>query len=354
MSPLNDVLFIVQRRSIKLETFLSVIKGIHGNNEAIDNTITSHCGSSVWKGILKATARLKLKGVDLLEYCKIVNGNGNTFKFWHDKWLGDVHLKDKFNRCFNLDLQKDASIAFKLQSPDLTCSFRRQPRSGIEETQFLELSQLLSLVTLSPANNRWSWSLNGNGAFSVKSAREVIDKKVLVTSSSPTRWSTLIPIKTNVFLWRMFLNKLPTRTNLSNRGIDIPCILCPNCGNGVESRNHLFFECSLTVDLFQLLGHWWNIQVPSLSDPSSWETWFIGLRFSGIQKLTLEASCFSLKCDDLPALSDVERLPLAVTAHATDGNNDNFEMLDRRHSRVLRGLPLAYIHELLSQQFHVE
>ncbi|GJZ25748.1 hypothetical protein Tco_0570001 [Tanacetum coccineum] len=159
-------------------------EGIHGNNEAIDNTITSHCGSSVWKGILKATARLKLKGVDLLEYCKIVNGNGNTFKFWHDKWLGDVHLKDKCNRCFNLDLQKDASIAFKLQYPDLTCSFRRQPRSGIEETQFLELSQLLSLVTLSPANNRWSWSLNGNGAFSVKSAREVIDKKVWICQKS--------------------------------------------------------------------------------------------------------------------------------------------------------------------------
>ncbi|GKD47745.1 hypothetical protein Tco_1276721, partial [Tanacetum coccineum] len=133
--------------------WLSVIKGIHGNNGAIDNTITSHYGSSVWKGILKAIARLKLKGVDLLEYCKIVIGNDNTFKFWHDNWLGDVRLKDKFNRCFNLNLQKDASIAFKLQSPDLTCSFRRQPRSCIEETQFLELSQLLSLVTLSPAND---------------------------------------------------------------------------------------------------------------------------------------------------------------------------------------------------------
>ncbi|GKC14488.1 hypothetical protein Tco_1011270, partial [Tanacetum coccineum] len=43
-----------------------------------------------------------------------------------------------------------------------------------------------------------------------------------------------------MFFWRMFLNKLHTRTNLSNRGLDIPCTLSLNCGIGVEPRNHLF------------------------------------------------------------------------------------------------------------------
>ncbi|GKB76990.1 hypothetical protein Tco_0943885, partial [Tanacetum coccineum] len=101
------------------------VSNIHGNDGAIDHTSSSRYGHSVWKRVLKATVRLKSKGVDLMEYCKIVIGTGNTFKLWHDKWYGDVRLKDKFNRCFNLDLQKDAIVAFKLQNPDLASSFRR-------------------------------------------------------------------------------------------------------------------------------------------------------------------------------------------------------------------------------------
>ncbi|GJS60496.1 RNA-directed DNA polymerase, eukaryota, reverse transcriptase zinc-binding domain protein [Tanacetum coccineum] len=220
----------------------TIIKAIYGKNRSLDHSITHHYGCSVWTGILKAIAKIKSKGVDLMSFCKIVVGNGNTFKFWHDKWYGGVCFKDKFHRCFNLELQKDISVALKLQSPDLASSFRRRPRSGIEESQFLELQQLLSSVVLSSANDRWTWTLNGHGNFSVKSAREVIDKHVLIISQSPTRWSKVLPIKLTVFLWRMFLDKLPTRANLSIRSLDIPCTLCPNCKVGVETSNHLFFR----------------------------------------------------------------------------------------------------------------
>ncbi|PWA45829.1 hypothetical protein CTI12_AA514070 [Artemisia annua] len=92
----------------------------------------------------------------------------------------------------------------------------------------------------------------------------------------------------------MFLDKLPTRNNLSARGVNILGSLCTNCGVEAETRNHLFFGCSLALGLFQLLGHWWNIHVPNISDPFSWELWFIGLRFNCLQKLALEAAFFSL------------------------------------------------------------
>nr|GEZ26618.1 RNA-directed DNA polymerase, eukaryota [Tanacetum cinerariifolium] len=62
-------------------------------------------------------------------------------------------------------------------------------RSGIEESQLTELLQILSSVVLSPASDRWSWTLHGLGEYSVKSAREEIDKQTLVVASSPTRWS---------------------------------------------------------------------------------------------------------------------------------------------------------------------
>lgn len=36
----------------------------------------------------------------------------------------------------------------------------------------------------------------------------------------------MVPIKVNVFCWRMFLDRLPTRVNLSKKGMDVPRILC--------------------------------------------------------------------------------------------------------------------------------
>ncbi|GKB10477.1 hypothetical protein Tco_0844400 [Tanacetum coccineum] len=145
--------------------WVKVIKAIHGNNGSLDHTITSHSGCSVWIGVLKAIAKLKSKGIDLMGFCKIMVGSGNNFKFLHDKWYGDVCFKDKFHRCFNLELQKDTLAAFKLQNPDFAFSFRRHPISGIEVSQFLELSRLLSLVVLPSASDSWTWTLNRHGVF---------------------------------------------------------------------------------------------------------------------------------------------------------------------------------------------
>ncbi|GJT80293.1 RNA-directed DNA polymerase, eukaryota, reverse transcriptase zinc-binding domain protein [Tanacetum coccineum] len=145
-------------------------------------------------------------------------------------------IKDARFWCFNLELQKDISVALKLQSNDFALSLRRQPRSG------------------------------GHDDFSVKSAREVIDKHVLITSSTPTRWYKVLPIKLNIFMWRMLLDKLPTRSNLAIRGLDVPCSLCRR----------------------------WNIQVPILLDPSTWESWLNSLRLNTLQKLVLKASFSSL------------------------------------------------------------
>ncbi|GKB60954.1 putative RNA-directed DNA polymerase, partial [Tanacetum coccineum] len=145
-------------------------------------------------------------------------------------------------------------------------------------------------LCLSNVEDRWSWSLSGHGEFSVKSAREVIYKHVLITSSTPTRWSKVLPIKLNVFMWCMLLNKLPTRSNLAIRGLDVPCSLCLNCRMGVETRDHLFFVCPMALDLFRLLGRWWNIKIPILLDSSTCNS----LRLNSLQKLVLEASFSSL------------------------------------------------------------
>nr|GEV79537.1 RNA-directed DNA polymerase, eukaryota, reverse transcriptase zinc-binding domain protein [Tanacetum cinerariifolium] len=62
----------------------------------------------------------------------------------------------------------------------------------------------------------------------IKSDREWIDQHMIPSSFSTLRQSKILPIKVNVFIWRMFLDMLPTRPNLSNIGVNIPCSFCPN------------------------------------------------------------------------------------------------------------------------------
>ncbi|GKA16712.1 hypothetical protein Tco_0696549 [Tanacetum coccineum] len=88
------------------------------------------------------------------------------------------------------------TLAFGMRN-GLVTNASRCPRGGSEECQWQKFTQLLSSVILSSANDRWSWSPNENGVFLVKSAREVIDKHVLIISSTSTRWTKLIPIKLN-------------------------------------------------------------------------------------------------------------------------------------------------------------
>jgi hypothetical protein len=48
-----------------------------------------------------------------------------------------------------------------------------------------------------------------------------------------------------VHAWKVKTDSLPTRFNISRRGIDIESIMCRIRVNGAESVDHLFFTCSL-------------------------------------------------------------------------------------------------------------
>ena len=125
---------------------------------------------------------------------------------------------------------------------------RRVPRGGVEDSQISALREILATVIVSDQRDRWFWSLDGSGEFSVASARNYIDSKTLVVDHSSTRWNTLVPIKVNIFTWRISLNKVPS-DNLDKRGIDINSLLFPVCDLEIETVGHLFFSCQMTQDI---------------------------------------------------------------------------------------------------------
>ncbi|KAL4572398.1 hypothetical protein LXL04_019173 [Taraxacum kok-saghyz] len=107
-------------------------------------------------------------------------------------------------------------------------------------------------------DGNWVWSLNANMEFSTKSLREAIDSKYLISGTLPSWWSSLVPIKINVFSWRVCLGRLATRTNLSKRGLIIQNNLCPWCNIAEETEDHLFIHCSTAKELQATLITWWG------------------------------------------------------------------------------------------------
>ncbi|KAL4577258.1 hypothetical protein LXL04_013363 [Taraxacum kok-saghyz] len=103
----------------------------------------------------------------------------------------------------------------------------------------------------------WQWGLNGQLDFTTSSLRKLVDGKTLVDFRLPRWWTSTVPCKINVFIWRACLGRLPTRYNLVKRGISIPALTCPWCNRCDETEQHLFFECSTSKDLQAHLFSWW-------------------------------------------------------------------------------------------------
>ncbi|GKC84934.1 RNA-directed DNA polymerase, eukaryota, reverse transcriptase zinc-binding domain protein [Tanacetum coccineum] len=128
-------------------------------------------------------------------------------------------------------------------------------------------------VSLSEKIDSWKWSIDGSTEFTVASVRDLVDSNILDVVPVATRWNRSIPIKVNVFLWRLKLNRLPTRVNLDRKGIDIGSILCPICHDDIETANHIFFNCGMAQDLWALLAKWWGLDIPLCVNISEWFDW---------------------------------------------------------------------------------
>nr|GEV49783.1 RNA-directed DNA polymerase, eukaryota [Tanacetum cinerariifolium] len=107
--------------------------------------------------------------------------------------------------------------------------------------------------------DRWIWSLEASEDFSVTSARRLIDDYLLPKGNVQTRWVKVVPFKINVFALRVCLDKLPTRLNLSLRGVEISSIMCPICNSSVESASLLFFTCHVARLIWKKFLRWWDL-----------------------------------------------------------------------------------------------
>nr|GFB55753.1 hypothetical protein [Tanacetum cinerariifolium] len=200
---------------------------------------------SCWMNIVNEISVLKNQGVNVFDFIRLKLGNRDTTAFWEENWLGGNVLKDLYPRIYALETFKSVIVSKKLIDSSLDNSFHRKTRGGVEQS---------------------------SREFSVASVRKVIDEKRLSNVTTMTRWIKCVPIKVNVLAWKIKIVALPTRLNISRRGINIDSILCPICDCGVEFFSHLYFSCSLAKQVASKISLWWDVTYVDVNSYVEWVT----------------------------------------------------------------------------------
>ncbi|GJV58006.1 RNA-directed DNA polymerase, eukaryota, reverse transcriptase zinc-binding domain protein [Tanacetum coccineum] len=243
---------------------------------------------SIWLDIVHELELIKKQGIDLIGCIHKKIGNRANTLFWEDAWRREVAFKYLYFRVYALEVFKSVDVASKLSHLNLSYSFRREPRGGAEQAQYLEMLDKVEGTSLVNLRDRWVWSLEGSGEFTIASVRRLIDDRMLLKISSKTRWIKAVPIKGNIHAWKLRLDCLPTRLNISQRGMNIESILCPMCGKAAELTRHIFFTCPIAREVFCKISCWWEVAFSEVSSYEEWLDWIVNLRLTNKNKQLLE------------------------------------------------------------------
>ncbi|GJV67690.1 RNA-directed DNA polymerase, eukaryota [Tanacetum coccineum] len=189
---------------------------------------------SLWCKVIQAIYGSKLSGL----------GTGLVLVFWYDLWLADAPLCVQFPRLFALELDKEIVVANKMGASSVSASFRRDVRDGAERQQWDDLSSIMNSVVLSSSKDRWTCDLSGE--------------------------------------------RLPTRVNLSRRGVLLDSHLCPLCNAAMEDVQHVFFRCDVARVVLRKICRWWDLDWQEICSFSDWDAWFLSFRLSSRLKSILE------------------------------------------------------------------
>ncbi|GJQ91220.1 RNA-directed DNA polymerase, eukaryota, reverse transcriptase zinc-binding domain protein [Tanacetum coccineum] len=148
----------------------------------------------------------------------LVLGDVRDIRFWFDRWVDNCRLCDRF------------------------------PRSGLGGLG---------------VEDKWRWTLSGDGEFAVKELARLIEEKVLRVEigGHEMLWNNLVPKKVNVFVWRDLRGRIPVRVEVDKRDMDLDSVLCSCCNDIVETCAHSLVTCDLAMSVWIKVFNWWKVGI---------------------------------------------------------------------------------------------
>ncbi|XP_058776563.1 uncharacterized protein LOC131650876 [Vicia villosa] len=203
--------------------------------------------------------------------------NGKDVLFWHNRWLGDQPLCLVFPDLYDLSSMKHCTVADILEWIDGMHSWRWEalfsaesnpgngiPAAAATSQNWARFADSISgFLPCESSRDSFSWSFYGDNDFTVSSLAHAVDNAKslawdpIVINSLKVMWDLKLPPKIKVFAWRAFIDRLPTRDQLLNRGVvTVTCPDCVMCGSFLESSSHLFFYCQEVKVIWKHVFFW--------------------------------------------------------------------------------------------------
>nr|XP_043636129.1 uncharacterized protein LOC122607256 [Erigeron canadensis] len=237
-----------------------VITVIHENKNNWSALPVNKYLSSNWKIIVKAIESIKVADTSLNKIFRGICGNGKEIKFWLDLWTGDEVFRDRFPVLFRLEKYKNCRVSDRYDENSKEFSslwrWKKLLQSTEEMTEWQELGTLLNGLKLTESIDRWIWQGKNDSQFTVKAVKDFILSSRDYSNRYVLRWSKWIPLKVNIFMWRVGMNRIPTLEALKDRNCVFGDGLCVLCGEYEESVDHLFCGCELANLIWTFISSW--------------------------------------------------------------------------------------------------
>ncbi|XP_071700150.1 uncharacterized protein [Rutidosis leptorrhynchoides] len=247
--------------------WVKIIRSIYGPSGGLEiGSDLGHSPSSgAWKNIIIAGNLIEDLNIPFRNTFSKSVGNGSSTSFWNEQWIGNNKLSERFPRLYRLEKSPDALIRDRIDTSEPNSVFAwdwsRVPGGRTAgELQNL-ISMLSEFVFDSGSVDKWKWSLNSNGIFTVKVLSSHLDEQILSgnTYLNETLRNNLVPKKLEIFAWRVLKYRIPVRLELDKRGIDLHTVRCPICDDDLESVEHSLIFCNISMDIWCRVFNWWRL-----------------------------------------------------------------------------------------------
>ncbi|XP_022003812.1 uncharacterized protein LOC110901282 [Helianthus annuus] len=138
----------------------------------------------------------------------------------------------------------------------LQWNWRHEPPTEAELNQLQDCLLLIDGIQVLDSADKWCWDTIDTDGYSVSDVKRWIDSGRPNIDQAIYRWCKWIPIKCNVFMWRMLMDRIPTKKALSRRNVNCGDGLCSFCEEFEETVDHIFTACLVATGVWNAIARW--------------------------------------------------------------------------------------------------
>jgi hypothetical protein len=189
---------------------------------------------------------------------------GDSVLLWKDLWFEDALMKERLPHLFSFTLKEDCSMLQFLENDTPSSDFFL-PLSMEASSELDWLNDTIRNIQREPyMPDRWIY-VWGQEEYKVQKFYKFYFQEVVPLSCLPAIWKTKCTMKHKIFAWLLFMDRLNTRDMLVRRQCPIPDNKCVLCNTVLETREHLFFECQISRQCWDVLNMQWDTNL-AISD----------------------------------------------------------------------------------------